>query len=97
MHRGSENLPDPVEDYEKSMHLINGGQFKVRSGLRYREERGFWLVHIVGAWITRISPDTADFLKQYEKSQEIFTLEEYPDSKEALADLLTKNIIERIN
>ena len=96
MCRGNENLPEPVEDYEKSMHLVNGGTFRVKDGLRYREETGFWLVHIVGAWIARVSPEVGRFLmEQTQKSRE-FTANDFPEGKEELADLLTKAILEKV-
>ncbi len=93
MCRGSDELPDPIEDYEKSMHLVNDGKFRVRKGLRYREEEGFWLVHIVGAWIAKVTDEAVKFLIEYEKSNKIFANTEFPGSKEELADLLTKNIV----
>jgi radical SAM protein with 4Fe4S-binding SPASM domain len=96
MCKGPDGLPDPVEDYQKSLHLVNGGQFKVRPGLRSREEAGFWLVHIVGAWITRVSPPVAGFIIERTKNQQPFTLQEFPSSREDLADLITKNIVETI-
>jgi len=42
MCKGStESMPDPIEDYVKSMPLVVGGTFKVCKGLRYRQEEGF--------------------------------------------------------
>jgi len=93
---GSDDLPEPVEDYEKSMHLVNGGTFRVKDGLRYREEPGFWLVHIVGAWIAKVNPEVGRFLmEQAQKSRE-FTANDFPEGKEELADLLTKAILEKV-
>ena len=96
MCRGSDDLPDPVEDYEQSMPLVAGGSFKVRKGLRFREETDFWLVHIVGAWITKVSPEVAKFLIEHERADEVFTVNVFPEEKEKLADLLTKKIVEKV-
>lgn len=97
MCRGIGDLVNPKEDYEKSIHLINGANFKVRKGLRYREETGFWLVHIVGASITKVSPQIASFLMNIEKSNRSFTIIDFQGSREDLADLLTKKIVEKIS
>ena len=97
MCKGSEGLPDPVEDYEKSIHLVDDATFQVREGLRYREEDGFWLVHIVGAWITKVSPQVALFLIDHEKQGADFTAADFPADKKSLAALLTKHIVGKIN
>jgi len=97
MCMGGDDLPVPTEDYKKSMHLVKGGTFKVREGLRYREETGFWLVHIVGAWITKVSLEVANYLKDHERSNKKFTIDDFPEKKENLADLLTKGIVEKVS
>jgi radical SAM protein with 4Fe4S-binding SPASM domain len=93
MCRDPQGLPRPVEDYEKSLPLVRDGCFQVRPGLRFREESGFWLTHLVGAWIARISPVVAGFLKDREASQAPFTPAEFPEGPESLADLVTKKIV----
>jgi len=95
--QGPAGLPDPKEDYEKFIHLIKGGKFKVRKGLRFREEKGFWLTHIIGAWIVKISPRVAEFLKKYERSGKEFSIKNFPESEKSLADLLAKKIVEKLN
>lgn len=98
MCKGStENMPDPVEDFKKSQHLVNDGMFKVRRGLRYREEEGFWLFHLVGAWITKVSPVDAAFLIERSQKDLVFTADALPGGKDALADLLTKNIVVKVS
>lgn len=97
MCQGPEGLPDPVEDYQKSLHLVNGGLYKVRPGLRSREEKDFWLVHIVGAWITRVSPSVAKFVIERTQTQQPFAVKDFPGTRENLADLLTKNIVEKMS
>jgi len=96
MCRGStQDMPDPIEDYQKSIHLIDdNGTYKVRRGMRYREENGFWLFHIVGAWTTKVSPEVAEFLIQQYNSDKLFLLKEFPEDEKSLADLLTKKIVE---
>lgn len=93
---GPDGLPEPKEEYEKSMHLVNDGEFKIRNGLRYREEGDFWLIHIVGAWITKISGEVAGFLIDHEKTGTKFGLDNYPEGKKSLANLLTRNIVEKV-
>ena len=96
MCKGPEGLPDPTEDYEKSLHLVNGGLFRVREGLRYRQEADFWLVHIVGAWITKVTGEVAQFLIANEKTGRKFKLGDYPEDRKSLANLLTKRIVEKV-
>lgn len=97
MCRGPDNnLPEPVEDYQKSMHLVENGRFKVRQGLRFRQEQGFWLFHIWGAWIVKVLPQDAMFLIRYYDSGCEFNAFDFPGSKESLADLITKRIVEKI-
>ena len=93
----SAEMPDPIEDYKKSLHLVNdAGIYKVRQGLRFREESGFWLFHIVGAWITKVNPDIAQFLIDHYRKDQEFKLKDFSADKNYLADLLTKKIVEKI-
>lgn len=97
MCKGSDDLPDPMEEYKKYMHLVHAaGFYRVRQGLRYREEDGFWLAHIVGAWITPINETIARFLVDYEASQKTFGLAEFPEDEMSLAYLLSKKLVETI-
>ena len=100
MCRGSSTtMPDPVEDYMKAMpQVTSDAVFQVRQtkeGMRCREEKGYWLVHQVGAWITRVSPAVAQYLITHNVSGKTFTLADFPEGKEILADLLYKRIIEK--
>jgi len=94
MCKGSASeMPEPIEDYKKSLHLVTDGIYSVRQGLRYREENGFWLFHILGAWITKASPQVGAFLIKYHQNNTSFKLSEFPGEKEELSELITKNII----
>ncbi len=98
MCQGSENLPKPIKDYEKSMHLItDDSSFYVRPGLRFRKEDRFYLAHIVGAWIVKISEPVALFLKEMSQSGKNFKVDDFVSDKEILADLLTKNIVQKVS
>lgn len=97
MCRGSADLPEPQEDYEKSMHLVASGSFRARSGLRFRDEGGFWLAHTVGAWITQMDPSVGAFMRERSASGASFSADEFPGKKEALATLITKKIVEKVS
>ena len=102
MCRGSSTpMPKPIEDYMKALPLITPDAiFRVRQtkeGMRYREENGFWLFHQVGAWITKATPATAQFLISKNIPGVTFTANDFPDGKEIMADLLYKKIIEKAN
>ncbi len=91
----TKSMPDPVADYVVSLpRVTDSALFRVKHGLRYREETGFWLVHLLGSWITRISPQTAAFLMHRDETQPEFRLQDFPGSREALARLVTKHIVE---
>lgn len=90
----TDTMPDPITDAQKSIALVTtDAKFRARKGLRYREENGFWLIHILGAWITKASPEAAKFLIDAEKVDRVFKMDEFPATREELANLLTKNII----
>lgn len=90
-----EEMPDPIEDHVRSMPLVTDvNHFTVKKGLRYREETNMWLFHTVGSFINRVSKPTGAFLADCAEKDRLFTLKEFPDTKEVLATLLTKNVVE---
>lgn len=91
----TQSMPDPVPDHAEFLPRISASSvFCVKRGLRYREETGFWIVHLFGSRITPISATTAAFLMERDKARPDFRLDEFPDGQEALAQLVAKQIVE---
>ncbi|MCK5683118.1 radical SAM protein [bacterium] len=93
--QGPVGLPEPVEDWEKSIHFVNKkNRFVIKKNIRYREETGFWLFHLIGAWIATVEDQAACFIIDSIKSGNLeFELDSFPGSNKTLADLITKNYI----
>lgn len=83
-----------ISDEEIYKVIDNKEKFKVRKTLRFREEDGFTLLNIRWGNTISVNNDLAAFLKKYQSSQEMFTIDDFGyENKEWLANLFFKDVI----
>ena len=84
-----------MQDEDLLERIAQNVPFKVSKRLRFRQEDGFHLMSIRWANIIEIEDDVAGFLKRYQESGELFTVEEFGRSRiYLLADYFLKDVIE---
>ena len=88
-------LPDPVPLYEPYLLQIDRTKrYRLKKELRFRQEDGFSLVHILGGWVMIVEDDVATFLRSVGERDESFDADSFPGEKQVLATFLSKDVVE---
>jgi radical SAM protein with 4Fe4S-binding SPASM domain len=90
-----DGLPDPVpiSDLYRSM-IKPHSRFHLKQHLRFRQEVGFSIVHILGGFVMIVESNVAEFLQSINKSGIAFSADHFPGEKDVLSILLAKAVIE---
>jgi len=87
-----------IPDKEIFQAIDNFEEFKVRSTLRFREEKDFYLVNIRWGNTISVSKELGEFLLEYSKSQKWFNIKNFgKKNKQWLANLYFKDVIDAKN
>lgn len=88
-------LPDPVPLYEAYLLQIDRTKrYRLKKELRFRQEDGFSLVHILGGWVMIVEDDVATFLRSLGERDDSFGADSFPGEKQVLATFLSKDVVE---
>ena len=87
-----------VENTESTRKIKYGARLKVPKRIRWRQEDGFNLLNIRWGNTIEVSNEVAKFLKKYQETGSIFTINDFGKGKEVqLSNLLYKEAIESID